>query len=485
MSKKNRHRRSLEGTGLYQHSNGTYYHRRVDPRTGKRQAVAMGRRLDVALARAAERDLELRALAAGRPTEDAWGRALAPLIERWLASKRYRNPRTAQNTRMRICRVVEALGLEITGDLKSVARIDEALRDIGDEGETRQNLRRGYQEPLKQLSAWLAQNHRVLDCDPLRDWVPIDYERNYDSRRSALPLEYARTLAALDYLAGGNGHFVSQRTLFTALLVTGARPGAITSRLVRHLDVRRSRIDLGASVGNKRRGAAALDSMSLRGISGLIAGRDAGEPLFLGPRGGTQDTARVRDLWLQANSLAIVDELWPKRAAADLSLALRVSRSLLAGSLVAGIPGNPRFVSKARRKAAPGVRQQVADLVAALEDDWGERRQGSTPASIRKTHHTWARVLGVPAPCIDKQLGHSSHASGDLEVARAVLGSRTGARHYLDMGSSLIDPMKSAQAVRGRLDEAEEEFRKLRGSLLADWSRSTRRANGGGAEARA
>ncbi len=59
-----------------------------------------------------------------------------------------------------------------------------------------------------------------------------------------------------------------------------------------------------------------------------------------------------------------------------------------------------------------------------------------------------------------------------------MLGSRTGTRHYLDMGSSLIDPMKSALAVRGRLDEAEKELRGLRGSLLADWARSTRRANG-------
>jgi hypothetical protein len=79
------------------------------------------------------------------------------------------------------------------------------------------------------------------------------------------------------------------------------------------------------------------------------------------------------------------------------------------------------------------------------------------PRAFRKTHQTWAEAQGIPAVLIDKQLGHSVGSKG-LDVFKAVRalsgGSRTGRKHYLDLGSKLLDPTPSAAAVRGLVNEA-------------------------------
>jgi hypothetical protein len=72
--------------------------------------------------------------------------------------------------------------------------------------------------------------------------------------------------------------------------------------------------------------------------------------------------------------------------------------------------------------------------------------------ALRKTHRSWAQARGVPPVLIDKQLGHAD--PGEFEVMRALAGSETGRKHYLDLGSELFDAGKSAQAVRELLEEA-------------------------------
>lgn len=464
---------SLAGTGLYQHQNGHYYWRRKDPRTGQRKPIDLGTRLDVAIKRAEELDIQFKAKLEGRPTADAWELELGPLVARWLGSMTFKNKRTTQNKRMTIERVVGLLGLRTVGDLRDVAGIDDRLRAFGRrETTSEQCLRRAYQEPLKHLAQWLAENNRVIDRNPLSNWAPIKFERIADSRRSLVPRDVAAALVALDYLGHVYGHEVKQRSLFVALLVTGARPGALTSRKVRDLDPRGQRIDLGASVGKKRRGVGALDPKTYEEVERGAAGRSPTDHLFPGPRGGSQDPSRCLDLWNQATSLAFVDDLWPTDAPRELDVLLRVSRSLLAGAIQVGQVGNPGIVTDDGRRKVGRLRELTEQFFGRLLDDWESRREGIVLASLRKSHHTWARLLGVPAPCIDKQLGHSSHSKESQELVGAVLGSRTGARHYLDLHSSLVNPRRSAQAVRDRLEEAEAEFLSCPRSVLADWARA-------------
>lgn len=61
------------------------------------------------------------------------------------------------------------------------------------------------------------------------------------------------------------------------------------------------------------------------------------------------------------------------------------------------------------------------------------------------------------------RLGHGVRAllvvvgGSQLDVPRAVRamgGSKVGRKHYLDLGSQLLDPTPSAEAVRGLLEEA-------------------------------
>ncbi len=108
----------------------------------------------------------------------------------------------------------------------------------------------------------------------------------------------------------------------------------------------------------------------------------------------------------------------------------------------------------------------MAALLEDLREEWQERRRGQVLASIRKTHHTWARVRRVPGACIDKQLGHATHDDDLTDLWDALAGSQTGIKHYLDLESELIDPRDSALAVRELLDAAEVELRADDRSLL-------------------
>lgn len=70
----------------------------------------------------------------------------------------------------------------------------------------------------------------------------------------------------------------------------------------------------------------------------------------------------------------------------------------------------------------------------------------------RPAHRSWAQARGVPPVLIDKQLGHAD--PGEFEVMRALAGSETSRKRYLDLGSELFDAGRVAQAVRDLLDEA-------------------------------
>src|SRR5262249_11189408 len=149
-------------------------------------------------------------------------------------------------------------------DLDDVARVNDKLLALEKDGVQRTTLRRCYQDPLRQFAAWLSENGRHLDRNPLATWAPLKLkERKASSRRRAfLPDEVARALLASDHLDARYRRKSSQKIVFVSLLVTGARTGALLSREVAHFLQHVPRIDLGADVGKKRRGAAALDATS-------------------------------------------------------------------------------------------------------------------------------------------------------------------------------------------------------------------------------
>lgn len=447
--------------------------RRTHPITKERLQRSVGRDRAEALRQAAQLDADIEALIEGRPTRASWDLELGPLVERYLEARTFKNPRSGKIERTRLTRVVGLLQLEITADLRCVARIDDMVQALDLSPQT---MRTSYQQPLKRFSAWLAENQRVLEHDPLSSWKPIPFEKNLSARRAATPAEFARALAALEYLAVDKGHAVSQRPLFVALLVTGARSGAVVSRTVEDLKRSEQRIYLGESQGRKRRGYGALDPRSFAEIDRAARGRGPDEPLFRGPQGRTQDNSRLRDLWLASTSLAFLDEMWPSDARRDLKLALYVSRSLMAGRVQVGVQGNPNQVSDRHREAMAALRGEVAGLYERLQREWEARRERLPLAAIRKTHYTWAAALGVPSPSIDVQVGHSTHDADAYSIVNALRGSRTGRTYYLDRESPLIEPQRSAQAVRDLLDDAERDLYEAEGSLLGRWLRETVRA---------
>lgn len=455
------------GSGLHWHvARGVWYWRRVDRQTGKRLDRNTGQhRLDLAMRVAARFEDELREKQAGVKNLDHWRLELEPLIPRWLESQDNLKKTLDQKDR-ELRRALEALKLRVAADLTDVAEIDARLRRLERvEGVSRVSLRRQYQEPLKAFARWLSGNGRHLPHNPLAAWESLPVPRSGKGRRAALPDEVARAFLALDLLDRVHRRLHPQRTVFLALLIAGPRAGALTSRDVRDLDLEHGLIDFGEDVGNKRRGAGALDQGTVEELRTYVGGRKSG-PLFLSAHGERYQEERLLDVWREAFSLGVVAALWPADAPADFELALVVSRSLLAGKLRVSKGGNPRHVKADTLQARAELGERVERLCTRLRMDWSERMTGVVVHALRHTHQTWAEAAGVPPALIDRQLGHAGTESRrSLEVLRAVAGSRTGRASYLDMASPLLDPRRSAEAVRQLLDEAEARLRAAPGVL--------------------
>lgn len=452
---------------------GIFYWRKKHPVTGKRIVRSTGqRRRDLARREAARFEDELAAEKAGVRTFGEWRLDLAPLVEEWVRSLARADlppqPATLAQKRRETLRALEDLRLVVAADLTHVAKIDDRLRALADEGMTRTTMRRSYQDQLKQFSRWLAANGRYLPDDPLRTWAPIRVprEERREPRRAFLPLDVARAFAALDVLDRMFGRLHRTRPLYLAMLVTAPRVDAMVSRDVVHLELRAGRIDFGPGVRNKIRGAGALDPATAAELAPVVDGRGPGDPLFLSPDGARWTKERVLDVWREAWSLGLVADLWPRDEAQDVEVAALVSRALLRGRVAVSRGGNPRRVTAETVRARLALERRVAGLVERLRPDWASRMAGVDVHSFRTNLQTWCEGSGVAPPVIDRQLGHHDPRTGRaLDVFKAIAGSRTGRKHYLDLNSSLFDPALAAAAVRALLDEAEAQLRAA-GSLL-------------------
>lgn len=200
--------KSLLGTHLFLKGR-VYVWRREDPLTGKPiKRSTRSRSLEVALRVAAEFEEEWERRKAGLPNLDGWKKDLAALAEEWLAHQE-REARASRPVieakRFRIGRALRELGLRTPADLADVARLHDRVmalegKRVGRVIASRTNLRAAWQEPLKQLSAWLAENGRCLDRDPLASWKPIARGVRASKRRALMPDEMARSLQAADWL---------------------------------------------------------------------------------------------------------------------------------------------------------------------------------------------------------------------------------------------------------------------------------------------
>lgn len=449
---------SLAGTHLHlDPRTGIYVWRRVDPITGRAKKRSTGERVLVdAMARAAEFEREHDQRRRGIVTVDGWGLELVPLVADWIEHQRKAGEageRTLKAKHRDALRALERLQLRRCADLTDVASLHDRLMALG---ESRTTARREYQDVLKQLAAWLAENQRRLDRNPLALWKPIAYDRggSRDSRAME-PEEVARALDALERLAVVHGRRDSQRQLFVTLLVVGSRVEALLERSVADFRPDEGRVYLGEDVGKKRRGHGLLDPATLEELRGYVGDREAG-PLFLSPDGARPTRERTFDTWREAFGLAVAEDLWPEDEPRHdpPELVLLVAQALATGRARVSKGGNPRRVRRETLEARRALEARVTALADRLREAWAHRMAGVGLQSFRVTHRTWAYVKEVPARLIDLHLGHATDTAEPFDVLRSIAGSPTGRKHYTDLRSKLLERAASAIAVRELLDEA-------------------------------
>jgi hypothetical protein len=465
-----------ERDGLYyDERRGTWYWRKTNKKSGKRVHKNTGQKVRRLAQRVAkEFEDELAAEEAGVRTFDAYKGELTPLVDEWVAALENGDeppqPATLRQKKRETLRALDELGLRRAGDLTHVTRVDDRLRALIRQGLPRLKARRCYYEPLRQFARWLSENGRYLPADPLATWRPIKVPRDERRarRRAFLPADVARALAALDALDKKLGRAGCSRVTFEALLVTAPRASALVDRNVVHFDPKMPKINYGLGKGNKVRGSGCLDPTTAEKIKATTSGRGPYEPLFLSPQGERWQVDRLLDVWRQAWSLGVVADLWPADEAQDVDVAILVSRALLTGHVRVSRGGNPNVVTADTVRARLDLELRVAGIVEGMRAEWVERTKGVDVHSARCTLQTWAEASGVPRPAIDRQLGHDGHGSNETnDVMRAILGSRTGRKHYLDAGSALFDARQAAEAVRTLLNEAEAQLRADGSMLLA------------------
>lgn len=453
-------RGSLAGTNLYLDTRtGIYIWRRTDERTGKRFKRSTGTKsLELARKMVHRFEDQHARKVVGLVTYESWRKELLPLVEEWIEEQRngLASERVVAAKEFRIHRILQEWNLKTAAELDDVTKLNNRLMAMAKSGVRRSLLRFGYQEPLRQFSAWLAANKRHLEYDPLACWKPLkDPERGTRRpRRAFLPDEVARALLAADGLDALRRRARPQRPVYTALLVTAARTGTLLERSVIDFDPQKGRINLGADVGNKHRGFGALDQATAAELVAYIGSRKEGR-LFLGPDGRGVHIERLLDQWREAFGLGLVDALWPESEARDFHLAHLVNLALLDGRARANPGGNPKRLRPETIKRRNELERKICHLADTIRDPWQTRMTGVDVYSLRKTHRTWAELQGVPAVLVDKQLGHSNMSmQGASEFMRALLGSNTGRKYYLDTKLELFDAGRSARAVRALLDEA-------------------------------
>ncbi len=218
---------------------------------------------------------------AGLAVYDAYSKPLDPAIEHWVASLTVTDAvRATMDHQIR--RAVDVLKLSTFADLHDIQRLERNLLALdGKPGPRRTynklTLRTGFQKPLKQFTKWCTRNRRYLPEDPLAQWDLIRLPENHPRRprRALSPEEMARALLAAEALDVIYERSHPTAIFFLTLLVVGARFGAIGCLDVPSLLRERSKLDLGPSVGKKRKGEASLDPRTLIELTVYVGQRQS------------------------------------------------------------------------------------------------------------------------------------------------------------------------------------------------------------------
>jgi integrase len=455
-------RRREQGlTHLYRSpKSGIFYWRRIDEFKGRRVARSTKTADEsIAILIGAKFEHEYQRRRAGLGVYDSYAKPLVPATEHWIKSLNVTDE-VRDMRAMQIGRALKLLKLSTFADLDDISRLERNLLALegtpGGRGLfNRLTLVRTFQCPLKQFAKWAARNRRYLPVDPLADWellrIPETLPRRL--RRAASPAEIARTLLAAEALDRIHRRPNPTAIFFSSLLVTGSRFGALQDLDVSGLLRDRSRLNLGPNVGKKRRGEASLDARTLLEVTAYVGDRTSG-PLFLNTEGGRLEHNKALNHWRESFRFALVDELWPDGTPRTLELVHHVERVLSSGR-VPSVGGNPRRLRAETVKAREEYERQVRDIAEHVREPVEARMEGIDLHALRKTHRTWAEAAGVHPILIDKQIGHATSAGGAaLDMARALIVSPTGRKHYVDLGLEMIDARRSAEAVRKLVDDA-------------------------------
>jgi hypothetical protein len=386
----------------------------------------------------------------GEETGDSWQQPLLPLAERWIADLDCCPDRRSLLDRQ-IRHALEALELEVTGDLRDRAAIKTRVRALEPRNKTQFSK---FQAPLKQFSAWLAEDH--IPRDPLAAWRRIDTSKEEKRpRRACEPVEVALALAVSAWLDEVRSRKPPTRAIFLALLTTAPRVGALEELTVADFDRTEKRLVLGDDVANKQRGRAELDDATFEDISAYVGDRKKGA-LFLSQEGEAIAQKKLLAAWRECMDIGLVVDLWPAERVKKLQLAWEVARYLGRGK-VPNKGGNPRHLDEKTLGKRREHEAEVAAIGEQLREPFMRRRRGVDVHGFRTTHQSWADARGVLPAATDAQLGHANKSA---EVVETFLASRVGRTHYLDRSLSLFRPRDSAAAVRATLDEAEAALHK-------------------------
>jgi integrase len=430
-SRGGRREKTLDGTNLYRDTrSGVLIWRRTDPNTKERIKKTTGTTvLEYALKKAQDFEDDFQKRKAGIKTYDSWTRPLLPLVDEWVAYMQQRDKppteRWLQQNAQTIERALEELKLRTAADLTNVGAIDGRLKMLGKPDST---LRRRYQDQLRMFSAWLAENGRYLEHDPLSTWKVIQYEAK-SPHRAFSPDEIARALMAAYWLHVIHRRQHSLRMALEVLLMSGPRVEALIERDVEHYLREERRIDFGEGKGKKLRGQGKLDAKTAAALEAYLGDRTKG-PLVLTPRGERIQAGNFLKWWKECFSLGLVRQFWPSFEEWDLEIAHFVNQTLLRESKEPWMPANSVLPSK--RKAHRVKVMKVQKLADALRPKWEAGMDRVTVHSFRHTHQTWARAANVDQVLINLQVGWKASSQGiDFEAARAA-ASTVGLSHYLD-----------------------------------------------------
>lgn len=354
-----------------------------------------------------------------------------------------------------LAEVLELLRVYTARDLQNVTALDRRLRSSpGSDAK-----RRALQDVTKRFTRWLAGNRRHLGSDPLACWEPLPRGSKAGSVPMALtPEELARLFVAQGVLEQAAGSKRSQRVPLTVLLVTAPRIGAFESRTVSDFLPSESRIDYGAGIGKKRKGAGALDPRTQAELAHYVGRRKRG-PLFLSPTGAAWEQANQRKALRAAHALGAVWQLWPSEEV-DWILARKVAAYLDRGKLRVSKGGAPGRKQDGTLKAEAELAGRIRGRAEEIRERWERlvtkadgRRWGFH--EFRDTFNTWIKQRPEVSPLAAERQGGWAATTGERTTASIFYTDR--------LRDDVARPGLAAETVREMLDQALEWVRRQPG----------------------